>query len=93
MNTASLQYSSPSNLFGNLQPTQQSIDAEIGKRLTPSPNILAEIEKVRDGGGDDELGLDIHVVGHPQMFNGKLIDFCQIWYILSVGLSDFLTNT
>lgn len=50
LNTGPVDYSSPSNLFGILQnlpqPSQQSTPA-------PSRNLMAEIDKTRDGGDDD----------------------------------------
>jgi len=62
LNSANLDYGSPSNLFGILQSPQPS-NAEMkpttnttNEAMTPSRALMAECEKARDG-GDDDYGL------------------------------------
>lgn len=61
VNSAPFDYGSPSNLFGILQSPQQtqqtlSPNNNAANAPTPSRNLMAEIEKTRDG-GDDDYGL------------------------------------
>lgn len=84
-------YSSPSNLFGILQnlpqPSQPSPAA-----AAPSRNLMAEMDKTRDG-GDDDYGLPPQLQQNPTKpqqqttavkkdSTGKLISCNNIWYII-----------
>lgn len=73
--SAPFDFNSPSNLFGILQSPQQS-NATLGSAAndpTPSRNLIAEVEKTRDG-GDDETGLATKTQGP-----GKMISCNNIW--------------
>lgn len=73
--SAPFDFNSPSNLFGILQSPQQS-NATIGSAInapTPSRNLMAEVEKTRDG-EDDKAGLPIKTEG-----TGKMISCNNIW--------------
>lgn len=73
--TAPFDFSSPSNLFGILQSPQQT-NATLGSAAnapTPSRNLIAEIEKTRDG-GDDDATLPAKTEG-----SGKMISCNNIW--------------
>lgn len=73
--SAPFDFSSPSNLFGILQSPQQS-NATIGNAAnapTPSRNLMAEVEKTRDG-DDDDTGIPAKKEG-----SGKMISCNNIW--------------
>lgn len=84
-------YSSPSTLFGILQPGYENADVKRTANAAntnvarPSENLLAEVQKARDEGGDEELTTDSRVFGHSQKLNGKVIDCYQIWCVALVN--------
>jgi AP-1-like factor len=73
---------SPSNLFGILQSPQQT-NASLGmpngaaNAPTPSKNLMAEMDKARDG-GDDDYGLP-NMQASKFEGSGKLISCNNIW--------------
>lgn len=77
MNSNPLDLGSPSNLFGILSDfssnTQPPSDAP-----TPSRNLMAEIEKARDG-GDDDYGLAAAQLPKKMDSNGQLISCTKLW--------------
>lgn len=81
--TAPLDYGSPSNLFGILQTLPQPSPQPSTTAPAPSRNLMAEIDKTRDG-GDEDYGLP---KTQPQQSTtvkkdstGKLISCNSIWY-------------
>lgn len=92
-------YSSPSTIFGILQPgcecadVKHSADVAATNIVRPSKNLLAEVQMVRDEGGDDELTSHSRVVGRSQKLNGKLIDCYQIWYVLQIHSRSLLADS
>lgn len=76
--SAPTDYASPSNLFGILgnSPSQPA------NAPTPSRNLMAEIDKTRDG-GDDDYGLPSTKPAAPKKTDstGKLISCNSIWYV------------
>lgn len=93
LNTGAFDYGSPSNLFGILQSPQQANAAlqinsqQPANAPTPSRNLMAEIEKTRDG-GDDDYGLPT-TQQKAKDGNGKLISCNNIWYAHK-SLSNFV---
>ena len=93
LNTGAFDFGSPSNLFGILQSPQQ-INAPLktpnqnqAPGQAPSRNLLAEIEKTRNG-GDDDYGLPVSQPSQPsqpaqaQTKDGKKLISCNnIWYV------------
>jgi AP-1-like transcription factor len=83
LNPGSFDMASPSNLFGILQSPQQT-NATLGlpsgaaNAPTPSKNLMAEMDKARDG-GDDDYGLPKKTDG-----SGKLISCNNIWSVYAV---------
>ncbi|EMC99441.1 hypothetical protein BAUCODRAFT_63784 [Baudoinia panamericana UAMH 10762] len=89
--TAPFDYGSPSNLFGILQSPQQS-SATLGSTVTPSvnnannapmssANLMAQMDKARDG-GDDDYGLPgsgMQPQAQQQQQKTKLISCNNIW--------------
>lgn len=72
LNPASFDLGSPSNLFGILQSPAQTHAQFPNNAPTPSRNLMAEVEKNRDGGDDDGL---------PTMESEKKLISCNnIWY-------------
>ena len=83
-------YASPSNLFGILQSPEQSnatlsapSTTAAANAPTPSANLMAEIEKTRDG-GDDDYGLPGSTSQNQNQMkkldsSGKLISCNNIW--------------
>ena len=88
LNTAPFDYGSPSNLFGILQSPQQTHDtlstgaSPAANAPTPSRNLMAVMDKARDG-GDDDYGLPTTMTQQPQKkgdaSGGKLISCNNIW--------------
>ena len=83
LNPAPFDYGSPSNLFGILQSPQQSnatLNAQNAAVNAPAPsrNLMAEIERTREG-GDDDYGLPT-VQPKKTDSGGKLISCNNIWY-------------
>jgi len=83
LNSATLDYGTPSNLFGILQSPQQS-NAELSaasnaakKDMTPSRTLMAECEKAREG-GDDDYGLPSYKPKHFEA-ESKYISCNKIW--------------
>jgi AP-1-like factor len=86
-------YSSPSNLFGILQNLPQT-NQQTSNVPAPSRNLMAEMDKTRDG-GDDDYGLPASLQQNPiaqkpqqttatkKDSTGKLISCNNIWYVLS----------
>ncbi|GAB7329190.1 hypothetical protein MBLNU13_g01009t1 [Cladosporium sp. NU13] len=79
-------YSSPSNLFGILQNLPQP-SPQISNNPAPSRNLMAEMDKTRDG-GDDDYGLPASLQQNPppqqttatkKDSTGKLISCNNIW--------------
>ena len=82
LNPAPFDYSSPSNLFGILSPQQTNASLSVptsGAANAPSPsrNLLADMDKIRDG-GDDDYGLPSGQTKKTDE-NGKLISCNSIW--------------
>ncbi|GAB7363467.1 hypothetical protein MBLNU230_g3739t1 [Neophaeotheca triangularis] len=83
LNTGAFDYASPSNLFGILQspqPAQQHakpVQNAPSSGATPSRNLMAGIEKTREG-GDDDYGLPDAQVSKKEEA-GKLISCNNIW--------------
>ena len=83
LNPSSFEYNSPSNLFGILASPQQTNallnvpSSTAGNPPTSSKNLMAEIDKTRDG-GDDDYGLP---GAQPKKVEGagKLISCNNIW--------------
>lgn len=71
--SAPFDFSSPSNLFGILQSPQQSNATLANNAPTPSRNLIAEVEKTRDG-GDEDTGASAKSEG-----SGKMISCNNIW--------------
>jgi len=85
LTSAPFDFNSPSNLFGILQSPQQS-NAMLGNAEnapTPSRNLIAEIEKTRDG-GDEDTGASAKSEG-----SGKMISCNNIWTELQTN-QDFV---
>jgi AP-1-like factor len=87
--TGPVDYSSPSNLFGILQPLAQT-NQQISTGPAPSRNLMAEMDKTRDG-GDDDYGLPATLRQNASSqqttvtkkdSTGKLISCNNIWYVL-----------
>ncbi|KAK5163877.1 DNA-binding transcription factor yap1 [Saxophila tyrrhenica] len=87
LNPAPFDLGSPSNLFGILQSPQQtnsSLNAPSGAANAPTPsrNLMAEMDKARDG-GDDDYGLPGCAGSSPAPSkatdSGKLISCNNIW--------------
>ena len=83
LNPAPFDMASPSNLFGILQSPQQmnsSLTVPNGAANAPSPskNLMAEMDKARDG-GDDDYGLPISATQRTE--SGKLISCNNIWSV------------
>jgi len=82
LNQAPYDFGSPSNLFGILQSPQQT-NATLGANSnaanapTPSRNLMAEIDKTRDG-GDDDYGLPTTQPKKAEG-SGKLVSCNTIW--------------
>lgn len=81
--SGALDYASPSNLFGILQspqPAQQDLNPSQTvptSETAPSKNLMAEIEKTRNG-GDDDYGLPATQPSKKEE-PGKLISCNKIW--------------
>lgn len=82
-----IDYSSPSNLFGILQNLPQP-SPQVSNNPAPSRNLMAEMDKTRDG-GDDDYGLPASLQQNPPSqqttatkkdSTGKLISCNNIWY-------------
>lgn len=83
LNSGPYDFGSPSNLFGILQSPQQTnatLNANSGPANAPTPsrNLMAEIEKTREG-GDDDYGL-LSTQQKTTEGSGKLISCNNIWY-------------
>ena len=85
--SAPIDYSSPSNLFGILQNLPQP-SPQVSNNPAPSRNLMAEMDKTRDG-GDDDYGLPASLQQNPPSqqttalkkdSTGKLISCNNIWY-------------
>jgi len=82
LNPGPYDFGSPSNLFGILQSPQQT-NASLNTNgapvnaATPSRNLMAEIDKTRDG-GDEDYGLP-STQTQQQDGAGKLISCDSIW--------------
>lgn len=78
--SAPTDYASPSNLFGILGNTP----SQPANAPTPSRNLMAEIDKTRDG-GDDDYGLPDTTSTAPKKTDGsgKLISCNSIWFVAS----------
>lgn len=92
--SAPIDYSSPSNLFGILQTLPQP-SPQTSNNPGPSRNLMAEMDKTRDG-GDDDYGLPASLQQNPQPqqttatkkdSTGKLISCNNIWYVPSCSAS------
>ena len=84
LNTAPYDLGSPSTLFGILQSPQQtsaSLQAPSGgaNAPTPSRNLMAECDKLRETGGDDDYGLPKESQQKKTDGSGKLISCNNIW--------------
>ncbi|KAK4549333.1 hypothetical protein LTR36_006330 [Oleoguttula mirabilis] len=95
LNSAPYDFGSPSNLFGILQSPQQThgtLKANSGQAnaSVPSRNLMAEIEKTRDG-GDDDYGLT-NIQQKKSEGSGKLISCNNIWNQLQSN-ADFQAGT
>lgn len=90
--TVPLNYSSPANMFGILPPTPQPTQ-QPSTAPAPSRNLMAEMDKTRDG-GDDDYGLPTQYQQQaaPQQQrqqstatkkdgSGNLISCNNIWYV------------
>ena len=83
LNPAPFDYSSPSNLFGILQSPQQTNASlnvpSTGAANAPSPskNLMADMDKIRDG-GDEDYGLS-SIQPKKTDGSGKLISCNNIW--------------
>jgi AP-1-like factor len=84
--SAPIDYSSPSNLFGILQNLPQP-SPQMSNNPAPSRNLMAEMDKTRDG-GDDDYGLPASLQRNPSSTTvtkkdstGKLISCNNIWYV------------
>ena len=82
-NPTTFDYASPSNLFGILQsppPTNATLSVDGGavNAPTPSRNLMAEIDKARDG-GDEDYGLPDASKSRKVDGSGKLISCNNIW--------------
>jgi AP-1-like factor len=93
--SAPIDYSSPSNLFGILQNLPQP-SPQMSNNSAPSRNLMAEMDKTRDG-GDDDYGLPASLQQNPSSTTatkkdstGKLISCNNIWYV-SACLALFFT--
>lgn len=75
--TAPFDFSSPSNLFGILQSPQQSnaTPGSAANAPTPSRNLIAEIDKTRDGGDEDAA------TQNKKEESGKMISCNNIWLV------------
>jgi AP-1-like transcription factor len=96
LNQGPYDFGSPSNLFGILQSPQQThttVSANSGATNAPTPsrNLMAEIDKTRDG-GDEDFGLpkanpEQRKLAQTQPMkkdsNGKLISCNNIWYVIA----------
>ncbi|KAK5110020.1 hypothetical protein LTR62_006387 [Meristemomyces frigidus] len=93
LNTAPFDYGSPSNLFGILQSPEQ-MPASLNMTphntatktdgLKPSSNLIAEMEKTRDGGDDDPLPPYNGATGRTtstDQKDAKLISCNNIWSV------------
>jgi AP-1-like factor len=105
--TIPLDYSSPANMFGILPPASQPTQQQQSSTTTtpaPSRNLMAEMDKTRDG-GDDDYGLPAQYQqqGGPQQQrqqstatkkdgSGNLISCNNIWYV-SESLADQTRKT
>jgi AP-1-like factor len=92
--TIPLDYSSPANMFGILPPTSQPIQqTSTAPAPAPSRNLMAEMDKTRDG-GDDDYGLPAQYQQQPtpqqprqqstatkKDGSGNLISCNNIWYV------------
>jgi len=95
LNPGPFDYGSPSNLFGILQSPQQTNAAlpsnqQGANATTPSRNLMAEVEKTRDG-GDEDLGLPA-TQPKTESGGGKLISCNNIWNQLQSN-PDFQNGT
>ncbi|KAI7723645.1 hypothetical protein KC322_g755, partial [Hortaea werneckii] len=95
LNPAPYDYGSPSNLFGILQSPQQThatlpSNQQGANATTPSRNLMAEVEKTRDG-GDEDLGLPA-TQPKTERSGGKLISCNNIWNQLQSN-PDFQNGT
>lgn len=81
LNSASLDWGSPSNLFGILSPAAP----QASNAITPSRNLISECDKVRDG-GDDDYGLP-GTQKPASGDSGKLISCTKIWSVITVMFS------
>jgi len=90
--TIPLDYSSPANMFGILPPTSQPAQ-QSSTAPAPSRNLMAEMDKTRDG-GDDDYGLPAQFQQQPapqqqreqstatkKDGSGNLISCNNIWYV------------
>lgn len=81
LNTAPYDFGSPSNLFGILQSPQQTNASLSTTTPAPSRNLMAEVEKTREG-GDDDYGLPPNLQQKTDGSEGpKLISCNNIWYV------------
>ncbi|KAM0698964.1 hypothetical protein Q7P36_001008 [Cladosporium allicinum] len=62
--TIPLDYSSPANMFGILPPASQPVQQQPSATPAPSRNLMAEMDKTRDG-GDDDYGLPAQYQQQP----------------------------
>lgn len=91
LNSGPYDFGSPSNLFGILQSPQTSNatlqpgNSGASNAPTPSRNLMAEVEKARDG-GDDDYGLTTKPAQEPK----KMINCNNIWYVLLLTLHRFI---
>ncbi|KAK5136781.1 hypothetical protein LTR08_002077 [Meristemomyces frigidus] len=87
-------FGSPSNLFGILQSPQQAsavpnLTSGQNAGSTPSRNLMAEVERTRDG-GDDDYGLPM--TQPKDGSSGKLISCNNIWNQLQ-SIPDFRSGS
>lgn len=102
LNQAPYDFGSPSNLFGILQSPQQtnsSLNTNTVSNMgaanapTPSSNLMAQMDKARDG-GDDDYGLPAAQSQQKKnAASGKLISCNNIWYVLPTPPGRCHTNT
>ena len=89
LNPAHFDYPSPSNLFGILQsPSQTNALLNVNNKTaanapTPSQNLMAEMEKTRDG-VDDEYGLPSTQQKKKEETKNKMISCNNIWLVSTV---------
>ena len=95
-NSAPYDYGSPSNLFGILQNLPQPGLSPNGASNAPTPsrNLMAEIDKTRDG-GDDDYGLPNTKTSQDSKpaKPSKLISCNNIWYAAPSPATPIPTNT